>query len=355
MKISLYTSWDTKCGIADYSCHFKAAIEKLGTVVEVVPVGQRKGLFDLIRLGKKMNAADIAHIQHEFSFFANAITLRSFINSSFFLRQITIPKVLTMHEVSPLKNELERFLFLRLYRSIFAAANIITVHTEKHRRIILEMGVNSDKVLLIPHPIPEVERPRDTKLHYKDLFGIGGKTVLTIFGFINDRKGYELAIDAIKDLDDCILLIAGGQRPNDRTGYSNRLMDKIHEMKLEDRVKVLGYLLESQILAVMGATDIVLAPFHDMPGSGSLSLGVAYHKAIIASDIEQMQELKSRGIGAEIFQKNKNGDLRGKISSLKNDPQKLTELEHLSGSYAVEYSYDKTAMRFNKLYSKLLE
>lgn len=355
MKISLYTSWDSKCGIADYSSQFKAALEKLGTSVEIVPVGRRKGILDSIRLGKMMNAADIAHVQHEYSFFANAFMVRSFVNCVLFLRQVRIPKVLTMHEVVPLGSQLSRFPFLRLYRTIFASTDIITVHTEKHRRTILEMGIHGDKVLLMPLPIPEIEQPVHSRQHYKKLVGVEGRTVLTIFGFLNNRKGYELAIDSVKDLDDCVLLIAGGQHARDKSGYAELLMNRIREMKLEDRVRMLGFLPESQIPVVMGATDIVLAPFHDMPGSASLGLGVAYHKPIIGSDIEQMLELKSRGIGVEIFQKDEQGDLREKIISLKGDNRRQNELEDLSRSYAGEYSYSKTAVRLTELYSRLLK
>ncbi len=196
MKVSMFTTWDTKCGIADYSCQFKAALEKTGTAVTIVPVGRKKGAFDLIRLGKMMNDADIAHIQHEFSFFANAFILRSFVNCSLFLRQIKIPTVITMHEVVPIGERLGKFPFLHLYRMIFSSVDVITVHTEKHRRTILEMGVNDDKVKLIPIPVPEIEPLSNTKQHDKELLGVDGKKVLTVFGFLNNRKGYELVLDA---------------------------------------------------------------------------------------------------------------------------------------------------------------
>jgi len=215
------------------------------------------------------------------------------------------------------------------------------------------MGIPATKVVLMPHPIPEIELPSESKGHYKKLFEVEGKQVLTVFGFLNSRKGYDLVLDAIKDLDDCVFLIAGGQHPNDKTGYVEQLMNKITEIKLAHRVKILGYIPESQITAVMGATDIILAPFRDMPGSGSLSLGVAYNKPIIGSDIDQMKELQSRGIGADIFRINKVGDLRDKIVSLLNNTRKQSELEQLSRSYAHEYSYRKTATRFCELYARL--
>jgi glycosyltransferase involved in cell wall biosynthesis len=260
-----------------------------------------------------------------------------------------------MHEVVPLGSQLSRFPFLRLYRMIFASVDVITVHTEKHRRTILGMGVDRDKVILIPIPVPEIEPLRNTKQHYKELLGVDGKQVLTVFGFLNTRKGYELVLDAIQDLDECVFLIAGGPPPRDKSGYAEQLMNRIREMRLEQRARILGYLTESQITAVMGATDIILAPFRDMPGSASLSLGVAYHKAIIGSDIEQMKELKSGGIGVELFQIEKKGDLRDKIVALAGDARRQAELEQLSKTYADKYSFSNTAVQLGKQYAALLK
>ncbi len=152
-----------------------------------------------------------------------------------------------------------------------------------------------------------------------------------------------------------LFLIAGGTHPRDKSGYAEQLMNRIRKMKLEQRVMMLGYLPDSQIAAVMGATDIILAPFRDMPGSASLSLGVAYGKAVIGSDIEQMKELKSRGIGAELFQLDKKGDLREKIVALTGDARRQSELEQLSKSYADRYSYSNTAVRLGELYASLLK
>lgn len=351
MKITFYTSWKEQCGIADYSRHFKRALERIGISVEIVSFGRKKGAFDLIRYGKMMNTAGIAHIQFEYSFFSSSFPVISLIHCYLFSRNIGIPKVLTMHEIVPPKG-FGGYPHLHLYRKIFSTVDLVMVHTEKHRETILDMGIDSNKVVIVPHPVPEVKLPGN-KQHYKELLHVGGKHVLTIFGFIGKRKGYDLAMNAMRDMDDCVLLIAGGQHPNDTSAYVGNLEKKIREMKIENRAKMLGYLSESQITEVMGATDIILAPFLDMPGSGSLSLGVAYHKPIIGSDIEQMKELASRGMGIEFYQKNNAGSLRDKIIALTGDPRRCAELEQLSTSYAATYSYSNTAARLGEIYSIL--
>lgn len=362
MRISLFTSWKTRCGIADYSRLLKNALEGHGCAATVVPVEEAKTRATLKRLGKMMNAADVAHIQHEFSFFASNIPTRTFIyraliNSGLFLWQIKIPKVVTLHETVPEIPGLglERFLMNFVQRFVFSLADVITVHIESQRKAIVGIGVNKDKVIVVPHPIPEVAPLQDTRANYKKRLGVEGKMVLTIFGFVNWRKGHDLVIDALKGLNDCVFFIAGGAHPNDKSSYFDGLVRQIKEMHLEHSVKIFGYLPASEICTIMGATDIVLAPFRDMTGSGSLSTGIAHHKPIIGSDLEPMKELKAHGLGIELFMAEDSEDLRDKILSLVNDAGRLAQLEGLTKTYAEEYSYGKIALRLKGLYEDLVE
>jgi glycosyltransferase involved in cell wall biosynthesis len=353
MKVSLYTSWQTKCGVADYSCSLKAALERTGAAVEIVPVPARKWIPDIMRLGGLMNSGDVAHVQFEYSFFSSTFPIISGVNCCLFLRRISVPAVITVHEVFPPATRPQRYFHRRIYRTLSGLVDRVTVHTEKHRAMLADLGVDVGKLLIVPMPIPDVTSPPGTRQQCKEMLHLEGRPVLTLFGFINRRKGYELAMDAFKGIDDCVLLIAGGSAPGDRSGYYEELEKRVRERGMADRVKMLGYLPEEQIPIVMGATDIILAPFHDMPGSASLSMGVAFHKPIIGSDIDQMKELGSRGMGIEFFRRSDAGDLREKIIELKRNPGRQADLEQLSKSYAAAYSYGNTALRLRELYASL--
>lgn len=357
MKISFFTSWGTRCGIADYSCFFKNAVERMGLTVNIVPLSESKKLAHFIKLGKSMNNADIAHIQHEYSFFGRKVFQQSAL-FFFFLRQIKIPTVITLHELAlPTKGrfyQLKKFLLFFIQRVLFSKAALIFVHTERHRKTLLQMGIKKETVVLFPHPIPEIEERSKSNDRCKELFGVNAKNVFTIFGYVFQRKGYDLAINAIKDMEDSVLIIAGGKNQNDESGYFHDLMKNINALKLQNRIIITGYIPENDIYKVMGATDVVLAPFLDMYGSGSLSLSIAYHKPIIASDIEPMLDLKKQGLGLEMFKSGDSGNLKDKMLALIHNEAKKAKLINLTKQYSKDYSYTSSAFKMIEFYKKVI-
>ncbi len=67
----MFTSWQVRCGIANYASLLVDALNKLDdTQVTVVPFDrQAHPRSDYEAWGRQLNAADVAHIQHEYTFF----------------------------------------------------------------------------------------------------------------------------------------------------------------------------------------------------------------------------------------------------------------------------------------------
>src|SRR5689334_16925414 len=121
-----------------------------------------------------------------------------------------------------------------------------------------------------------------------------------MFGFISQRKGYGMATETLKRLpDDVVLLIAGGRHPDDNSSF----VDNLERLpaSLGDRIRFTGYISESQIAEVMSATDVVLAPFIESSGSGSLAMSLACGKPIVASPIEPHLEMDKHEPGVLVF------------------------------------------------------
>src|SRR5207302_454220 len=105
------------------------------------------------------------------------------------------------------------------------------------------------------------------------------------------RKGHRLALEALSMLpDNATLLIAGGRHPDDKSDFVERIQADINIAGLSERVKVTGYLPPDSVAQVMSATDLVLAPFTETSGSGSLAMAFACGKPILASDIGPHKE-----------------------------------------------------------------
>lgn len=223
----------------------------------------------------------------------------------------------------------------------------IIVHTDRFRDILLRHGVDKQRVLFIPHPFPAPGLKREEAMEAVRLFrknhALDGKTVLTMFGFVYPRKGYELALTALRDLNNCVLLIAGGPHPKDTSGYYERLIAHAEQFGLRDRVRMIGYLSEADMDPLMYSTDIFLAPYLDAPGSGSLSRMAVYRKPLIASDIATMTELYNRGFGMLLFPAGDAQALTEAIRRVIADDAERRRIVDQTTAFCNKHSFDRFA------------
>src|ERR1043165_9546135 len=76
MRVGLLTSWNERCGIAEYSRRLCAALRQR-VELEVVPATFRaspKAAY--AAMGQALNAGDVAHVQHSYAFFGGMHPLK---------------------------------------------------------------------------------------------------------------------------------------------------------------------------------------------------------------------------------------------------------------------------------------
>src|SRR5438105_1873850 len=100
MRVSLLSSWNDRCGIAEYSRHLAAALRARPEVedVEVVPATFRaspKAVY--AAMGQALNAGEVAHVQHSYAFFGGMHPLRS--GWGALASAVRRPLLLTVHEL----------------------------------------------------------------------------------------------------------------------------------------------------------------------------------------------------------------------------------------------------------------
>ena len=378
MNIALCTGWSTeKDGIADYSRYLADGLRKAGCAIKVVPLGDYIGDEGYYRkAAEEANKADLCHVQFNYVYFNGELPYRN--RFLCFAKHLKKPFVMTVHEVrigfstglSGFSSRLKAFVFnstmplwdrwsIACHRKMYDRADRIIVHTGAHRDAVAALVRESKKVVLIPHGIPQVsDADRNVAAaDAKKTLGVQDKTVMAIFGFINSRKGYECAIEALTGLpESVVLLIAGGimtERKEDRA-YYDKLTGLISAKGLIDRVKVTGYLSGKDIPAVMAATDICLAPFSSTAASGALSLSIGYHKPIIASDIGVHKEINARVKCLELFDQDDAAHLSETIRALAGDRDRMRVLSGATAMYAERYSYANIAKDTAQLYERVL-
>jgi glycosyltransferase involved in cell wall biosynthesis len=327
-------------------------------------------------LAEKANSCDLVHVQFNYGYFNGELPYRNMF--LYFARFLKKPVILTAHEVRigfrpadlEMKPGLKKAIFNKTiffwdawsrayHRKLYDAVERVIVHTKSQADEVIALTGKPDKVRVVPHGIPRVP------VQYKVLdpakakagLGLSGKKVITIFGFVNKKKGYEAVLDALPGLpEETVLLIAGGRMTENAIDkeYYGQLTKEISDKGLYSRVRITGYLKNEEIPAVMVATDICLAP-SSQTGSGALSLCIAYGKPIIAFDTPANTEINKRVPCLGLLRPGDPQGLSKKIRSMLDDKEERSELSGLAEDYAARYSFDSIAKETVAVYEDALK
>ena len=369
MKVRMLTSVGDRCGIAYYSQDLAEGLRSL-VDLEVVPIWDRVLPWEDYRdqSAERLNAADVVHIQHEFSFWGSILPGQN----KFFdqVSSIRKPIVLTAHTLDPVqqvlglslpgslpRKALKRMLAMyppyrrTIERSTFEVADRIIIHDSFSASRLEGRGIPRSKVRVIPMGVPAPNsEPGGNSFRRK--FGLEGRTLITVFGFVRPGRGYESSLDALPGLDrDAVLVIAGGPQTEPQRAYLNALSADIEARGLKDRVLVTGYLPDEEVPGAMQAADVVLIPQEHGTGSYSLMVALGYGKPILASDLQCFLDFEP---SLWIFKRGDSKDLGAKLGTLLADEESRKRLSTKALAYAREYSWERIAEKTVEIYEELI-
>ena len=189
------------------------------------------------------------------------------------------------------------------------------VHSEHMRREWIGVGALPSRVKAIVYPM----RPAESLVEPRSLSD-ADKVELTIFGFVTEYKGYEIALNAMRLLPESYVLnIAGGCVPS---SHNDRTLDAIHgfiqtgrwpyrlqyepiatirrryseaeRQSMEKRVKFTGHVPPECVADIMGRTDIALVPYRRSCGSAVLADALEFARPTIAAALPVFCDLERR-------------------------------------------------------------
>ena len=354
LRIAMFTGPE-RCGIAHYT---------IGLAVAMPPrieVKLFRGTFDPqaraqhAASGTRLNDADIVHIQHEYAYWGGMGPGTGYFA---FMQAIRKPVLMTVHELdlravgtrglpAPLERAYKRWLNRRMFTQ--SPIRRWLTHSADVSAALVSLGVPKLAIETLPVPVPSAA-PMPPPEEAKAALGLEGRRVLTIFGFLAWRKGYDLALQALARLPkDVTLLAAGGVHGADRTAPDRELLALAERLRVGERFRITGYLAEAQVPVVFGATDLLLAPFHEVSGSASLALGQAYGCPILASDLPALWES-----GAALFPAGDAAALAAAAARLLAHPGERERLAAASRAVAARHSYRALAERTAAIYQEVL-
>ncbi len=301
-------------GVGDYTREIGLALGDLGCQVHVVTSTQAgplegltvhplvgrwnwgcwRPLLDLIRTLRP----DVVHVQYQ----AAAYSLHPAINllpRCLRLLERDRPRtVVTFHDLKvpylfPKAGPLRRRVVHELARCSDAA---ITTNRQDFEQLQRNLG---RPPALIPigsniTPCLPPDYDRDT---WRARWGAGpGDLLLCFFGFINDRKGVDTLLHALKLLlsdpqpavHPLLLFIGGQTGSSDPTNvaYLAHIQALIAGLELQDRIRWTGYLPAEEVSACFAAADLCVLPFRDGASflHGTLHAGLAHGMPIVTTE-----------------------------------------------------------------------
>ncbi|MEK9167297.1 MAG: glycosyltransferase family 4 protein, partial [Patescibacteria group bacterium] len=273
------------------------------------------------------SSAEIVSIQHEFGIFGGKYG--EYVVP--FIEAIKKPVVLTYHTVLPSPNEQQKDIIERI--STRAKAIVVMVQTAADRLVDV-YGVSPKKIVVIPHGIPDITFGPSQP--HKAALGYSSKTLISGFGLLGRGKGYEHAIEAMKDVvakhPNAHLLLLGQTHPvvlrNEGEKYRQSLKRLVKRLGLEKNVEFANrYLSLPEIVRYLQATDIYITPFPglDQITSATLAYAIGAGKACVSTPYLFAKEVLADDRGL-LTEPDDAKDLAEKINFLLDHPRKRHEM-----------------------------
>lgn len=363
MRIAMVSSWRVACGIARYTEELVTALRQLPDCqVGVLPAGPQVWREEGRRLGwwwertywrdlaRHTQDADIVHLQFAPHFFGGFRPLRNLL--PFFLRRLTVPTVVTVHEVDLTgkgwKAMLKRWQQRRWWRAR-CVRHLIALNGFVANQLA-QLGYSP--VTVIPMWVPALARRPDPKAA-RERLGMGGRFLIVAFGFIGARRGYELLLQALPHLPkEALIVLAGGPHPLDRSDYYPRLMRQIAEHPQRHQIHVTGFLPDEEVDQWLAAADVIVAPFRQLSGSASLMRALAHAKPIVASDLPPLREL-AEASGAMLLAPNEPTAWAEAILRLRTDEALRQQLSDAARQFAQSCTVTEAAKQHFALYQQV--
>ncbi len=383
LGVCFFSSYPPReCGIATFTVALKKAVEKKlsdielkiiaieepgqkydysGRVIKVVKRDRPEDYREAARIINSDSSIDIVCLQHVFSLFGGKdgeLILD-------FLKELKKPCVTTMHMVySPDKDphdfEIVETNHTKITKEIIKySAKLVVMIQPVADLLVYKYGVPEDKVLVIPHGLPNVVR-QDAR-RYKDKLGFPEKRIISTFGLIRQKKGLEYVLYAmpeiLKKYPNAVYLILGESHPTRPRDYYEFLQGEVKRLRIEQNVIFYEqYLTYKEIIQYLFASDVFVTPYlvPEQTSSGVVAYALGCGKAIVSSKFLYSKEVLDEGRGILVDFKN-SSQIYKAIDFLFSHPGEKGEIEKRAYEYGQEMIWEEVAMKYVELFFDILK
>ena len=251
-----------------------------------------------------------------------------------FLRALRVPAIVTLHTVlkSPSANQAAI-----VHKMLAYGAQLVVMSQVAWDLLASSYGISGDKVRIIPHGIPVMDRNPDQDA-LKAQFGVAQRRLLLTFGLLSPNKGIETVIRAlpavVRDFPDLIYFVVGATHPavlrQEGEAYRTMLEREAEKLGVREHVAFRGqFVSAAELREYLQAADIFVTPYLNeaQVSSGALSYAMGAGAAVVSTPYWHAQELLA-GRRGHLFPFKDHAALSRTLLELCGSPVELQRVRH---------------------------
>ncbi len=364
-KLAMVTSWDSRCGIAEYSRYLidavidsqhKVDVEVLSSpgegiwsnnrIANIVCWDQRP-LVDLSRLRAQIlaNGFDIVHFQFNFGFF-ELLALASLIRD---LKRAGKKIVITFHSTADVPGPDGTISLSEIAESL-RTVDLLLVHGPDDERLLASFGI-TENVQILPHG-NLVYPPEDRAMRKK--WGITLDPVISTFGFLLPHKGILELLEALKILrqefpDLGVMAQCALHRDGISREFEHVVRQRIVDLDLQNCVLLsTDFVTPDEALLFLQLSDVVVLPYKTTreSASGSVRFALGSGRPVITTKSPIFTDVSG---GVMQIESSRPDDIATAVRTILTNSRLAEELAQKASKLAESTSWKRVGEQYAQL------
>jgi glycosyltransferase involved in cell wall biosynthesis len=234
------------------------------------------------------------------------------------------PLVFTAHDVVPRRRRARA-----VWPEVLSIPERVVVHSHRAVDELIALGVAPDQVVRIAHPVFAAEA----------LPPPNGRTLL-FFGLIREYKGLDVLIEALAQMPDVRLVVAGDPVDPVEVVQNERIEWRLH------------FVPEHEVRELMTQAAAVVLPYRELDSSGVLATAIGYRRAVVVTDVGSLGEIVREFDAGEVVAPGDVDALAAACTRLL-EPARLAEATAGAARAAEELTWAKAAAAHERVYEEV--
>ena len=223
------------------------------------------------------------------------------------------------------------------------SAGMITV-CQALKDVLIGLGVADNRITVLRNGVDlDLFHPPLDRNALRTKLGLHGTTLLSV-GYLIARKGHDLVIQALKELPDATLLIAGDGPERERLG------EIVRQLGVAERVQFLGRLDYRKLADYYGAADVLVLASSREGWANVLLESMACGTPVVATRIWGTPEVVSQACAGQLVEERTPQALANGIRTLLAHYPDRSDTRR----YAEQFSWDATTAGQKELFSRII-